>query len=155
MKRDRKLSVDRHRHTSVGGAEPNAGERIGRWQMPIVRRTRWTRSRGSLLRVPELGPLLDEHLEDNGELLVYMAFERDFLRWFIDRVRAGDSEPARRFVGAIEPLMTTDVDPAANDPVWNLAGVCFVEGLQNDRDVVDAARPWMGPSTSKAFELIG
>ena len=104
--------------------------------------------------VPELGLLLDEHLRDNyGELLSYVVFESDFLRWFIDRVRSGDSEPARRFVAAIEPLMTTDVEPPANDRVWNLTGVCFVEGLQNDRDVVDAARPWMGPNTSEAFDL--
>ena len=26
---------------------------------------------------------------------------------------------------------------------------------QNDRDVVDATRPWMGPNISKAFGLIG
>ena len=103
--------------------------------------------------VPELGPLLDQHIRDNGGwLLPYVVFKSDFLRWFIARVRGGDSEPAQRFVAAIEPLMTTDVEPSANDRVWNLAGVCFVEGLQNDRDVVAAARLWMGPNTSKAFE---
>jgi hypothetical protein len=51
--------------------------------------------------------------------------------------------------------MTTDVEPPANDRVWNFAGVCFVERLQNDQYVVDAVRSWMGPNTSKAFELIG
>jgi hypothetical protein len=104
--------------------------------------------------VPELRPLLDEHLEDNDdELLPYVAFEGAFLRWFIDQVRNGDRELARRFVEAIEPLMTTDVEPPANDRVWNLAAVCFVEGLQPDDDVVDAARAWMGPNTAKAFVL--
>ena len=44
----------------------------------------------------ELRPLLDEHLADNGELLSYIVFEGDFLPWFIDRVRSGDHEPARR-----------------------------------------------------------
>lgn len=82
-----------------------------------------------------------------------MVFEGDFLRWFVDRVRAGDNEPARRFVAAIETLMTTDVDPPANDRVWNLAAVCFVEGLQTDRDVIAAARPWMGPNTAKDADL--
>jgi hypothetical protein len=99
-------------------------------------------------QVPELRRLLDEHLEDNdGELLPYVAFEGAFLRWFVDQVREGDRELARRFVEAIELLMTTDVVPSANDRVWNLAAVCFVEGLQNDPDVVDAARPWMGSNT--------
>jgi hypothetical protein len=106
--------------------------------------------------VPELRPLLDEHLDYyDGELLPYVVFESDFLRWFIERVRTGDTEPARRFLAAIEPLLTTDVNPAANDHVWNMAVVCLVEGLQNDRDVIDATRPWMGPHTSRAFELIG
>jgi hypothetical protein len=104
--------------------------------------------------VPELGPLLDSHLAENEELLSYLVFEGEFLRWFIERVRSGDGEAARRFVAAIEPLMTTDAEPPATDPVWNLAGVCFVEALQNDEDVVVAARPWMGPNTARAFELI-
>ena len=93
-----------------------------------------------VVQVPELSPLLDEHVSFNGELLPYVVFESDFLRWFIGRVRGGESEPARRFVSAIELLMTTDVVPPANDRVWNLAGVCFIEGLQNDSDVVDAVR---------------
>ena len=38
-------------------------------------------------QVPELGPLLDEHVSFNGELLPYVVFESDFLRWFIERVR--------------------------------------------------------------------
>jgi hypothetical protein len=103
--------------------------------------------------VPELGPLLNEHLADNGELLPYLVFG-DFVRWFIDRVRSGDDRPAWRFVVAIEPLMAIGVAPAANDRVWNLAGVCFIEGLQQDDDVVGAARPWMGPNTSRALNTI-
>jgi hypothetical protein len=57
--------------------------------------------------VPDLRPLLEEHIACNNELLPYVVFEGDFLRWFIDRVRAGDHEPAQRFGAAIEPLMTT------------------------------------------------
>jgi hypothetical protein len=100
-------------------------------------------------QIPELRPLLEEHLADNGELLSYVVFEGDFLRWFVDRVRRGDHEPARRFVEAIEPLMTTNIKPPASDRVWNLAGVCFVEGLvmNGDDDVIEIARPWMGPHT--------
>jgi hypothetical protein len=58
-------------------------------------------------------------------------------------------------VAAIEPLMTTGVEPPANDRVWNLAGVAFVEGLvmQGDvDDVIDVARPWRGPNTSRDFD---
>jgi hypothetical protein len=105
--------------------------------------------------VAELGPLLDAHVSFNDGLLPYALFESDFLRWFTERVRSGESDPARRLVSAIELLMTTDVEPPANDRVWNLAGVCFVEALQNDQDIIDAVRSWMGPNTTKAFELIG
>jgi hypothetical protein len=92
----------------------------------------------------------------NGELLSYLVFEGEFLRWFIACVRDGDHDPARRFVAAVEPLLTTDVDPPANDRVWNLAGVCFVEGLvmQGDDDVIGIARPWMGQNTSQDFDLM-
>ena len=92
--------------------------------------------------VPELRPLLDEHVAANGELLPYVVFESDFVRWFTDRVRGGEHEPARRFAEAIEPLM-------ANARVQNLASVCFAEGLvmNGDDDVIETARPWLGPST--------
>ena len=106
-------------------------------------------------QVPELGPVLDEHVAYNDELLSYVAFEGEFLRWFVDRVRAGDDDPAQRFVAAIEPLLTTDVKPPADDRVWNLAAVCFVEGLVMQGhwdDVIEKATPWMGPSTSRDFE---
>jgi len=101
-------------------------------------------------RVPELRPLLEQHLADmDDELLPYVVFESDFLRWFVNAVRGGDDEAARRFTEALEPLMTTTVKPPANDRVWNLTAVCFVEGLvmQGDDDVVKRARPWMGPRT--------
>jgi hypothetical protein len=105
--------------------------------------------------VPELRPLLDEHIADNEELLPYVVFEGDFLRWSVDCVRAGDHEPAQRFVTAIELLMTTDVDPPANDRVRNLAGVAFVEGLvmqSGADDAVTAIEPWMGTNTRRDFE---
>ena len=103
-------------------------------------------------QVPELGPLLEEHVTFNEELLAYVLFEGDFLGWFVERVRAGDYEPAARFVAAIEPLMTTEVEPAADDRVWNLTAVCFVEGMVMQGtwdDVIETARPWMGRNTSR------
>lgn len=99
--------------------------------------------------VPELRPVLDAHLMDmDDELLPYVVFEGGFLPWFVRAVRAGDDAPARRFVEAIELLMTTRVEPPANDGVWNLTAVCFVEGLvmQGDNDVIKRARPWLGPN---------
>ena len=46
------------------------------------------------------------------------------------------------FVEAIEPLM-------ASDRAGNLVDICFAEQLvmNGDDDVIEAARPWMGPAT--------
>ena len=43
------------------------------------------------------------------------------MRWLTERVRSGDHEPARRFAEALV--------------------------MNGDDDVIEAARPWMGPST--------
>jgi hypothetical protein len=105
---------------------------------------------GWLVReVPELEPLLREHIADNEETLPYVVFEGDFLRWFTLAVRAGESSAPRRFVAAVEPLLSTAVRPASDDRVWNLAAVCFVDGLvmPDDDDVVEIARAWMSPNT--------
>jgi hypothetical protein len=102
--------------------------------------------------VPALRPLSDEHLKTFGELLPYVAFESDFTRWFAARVRAGDWGEVQSFLAAIEPLLTTEIDPPANDPVWNLAAVAFVEALRQDRDVVALIRAGMGPNTMRAFD---
>ena len=105
--------------------------------------------------VPELRPLLEAHAKYYDEVLPYLVFESDFTGWVIERVRAGDLDPARRFVDAVEVLMTTSVEPPANDPVWNLAGVAFVESLALDGDWADAVptiRSWMGPRTAGDFD---
>ena len=53
-------------------------------------------------RVPELRPLLEQHLADmDDELLPYVVFESDFLCWFVNAVRGGDDEAARRFTEAL------------------------------------------------------
>jgi hypothetical protein len=105
-------------------------------------------------QVPELEPILREHVAFNDELLSYVVFEGEFLRWFVNRARAGDLGALRRFVTAMEPLLTTTARPPGEDRVWNLAAICFVDGLvlQGDDDVVDVARPWMGPRTRQEID---
>jgi hypothetical protein len=106
-------------------------------------------------KVPELRPLLDQHVADNDELLPYVVFESDFIRWLVDRVRSGDLEPAERFVAAVEPLLATGVEAPATDRVHSLAWICFVEGLVMQGfwdDVIETARPWMGPVTTLGID---
>jgi hypothetical protein len=75
--------------------------------------------------VPELRPLLDEHVADTDEILPYVVFEGDFTRWFCDGVLAGaDPEPLRRFAASVEVSLDHP-----KDGVWNLAGIVFSERL--------------------------
>lgn len=100
-------------------------------------------------RVPELRPLHDEHVADNGEVLPYIVFEGVFTRWFSGAVRAGEVEgAAQRFLSAVEVLLATDAQPPAADAVWNLAAVAFVEAAALQDEVVAAALPWFGPRTA-------
>ncbi|HEX6678088.1 MAG TPA: hypothetical protein VF486_24110 [Actinomycetes bacterium] len=105
-------------------------------------------------RVPALRPLLDAHLAEYGELLPYVLFESDFMRWFGARARAPAArDELRAFLDAVEVLMTTDAEPPAIDPVRNLAGVAFVEHLAlADVGALHRAGPWLGPETLRAFE---
>jgi hypothetical protein len=105
-------------------------------------------------RVPQLRELLREHIDDNDETLPYVVFEGDFLRWFTHEVRAGERDAPSRFVAAMELLLTPPGTPSNYDDVWNLAAICFVDGLvmQGDDDVVEAARPWMGPNTAAQID---
>ncbi|MDA0167909.1 hypothetical protein OJ998_02335 [Solirubrobacter taibaiensis] len=77
--------------------------------------------------VPELRPLLEEHLECYDEVLPYVVFESDFTGWVIERARGGDHEQARRFVESL-----------ALDDCW--------------ADVVSTIRSWMGPRTARDFD---
>lgn len=106
-------------------------------------------------RMPELRPLYEEHLRFNDELLPYVLFEGDFTVWLRDHVRSGDQGDAvARFLDVIEILMTTESQPPADDPVWNLAGVAFVESLVlgGEHDVLELIAPLVGPSTARDIE---
>ncbi len=106
-------------------------------------------------RVPALRPLLDAHLAEYGELLPYLVFESDFMSWFAAKARepSAAQDELRVFVDAVEVLMTTDAEPPASDPVWNLAGVAFVEHLAlGDVEVLHRVGPWLGPETFRDLE---
>ncbi|WP_205697556.1 hypothetical protein [Conexibacter sp. SYSU D00693] len=107
-------------------------------------------------QVPELAPILDAHMDYMEELLSYVVFESDFTRWFVDAVKTGNDHMARRFCDAIEWLMATKTEPAADDPVWNLAGVCFTEALVmgGEDEVVARARPWFGEATTRDIDYM-
>lgn len=104
--------------------------------------------------LPELRPFVAEHVADSDELLAYLVLEGDFVPWFVERVRAGDMDVAGRFLAAVEGLLTAELAPPTRR-VWNLVGVAFVERLVlggDVDDVVEAAKPWMGASTSREFD---
>ena len=105
-----------------------------------------------VLRVPALRPTLAEHIADNTEVLSYLAFA-DFNRWFCAGVRADHSEAElRAFADAVEVLLTTDLEPPAHDPVWNLAAVCTEDSDWIDADVLARIADWLGPATKESLK---
>jgi hypothetical protein len=105
--------------------------------------------------VPELRPFLEEHVATYGELLPYVILESDFTQWFFERVRAGDRDAPQRFAAAVEPMLRTSANPPADDRIWNLIGVGFIEGLRTRTDVLVPAQRWLGPNTRRALLMIG
>lgn len=101
--------------------------------------------------VPELRPLLEEHVADNDGVLPYVVFESDFTRWFCEGVLAdADLEPLRRFAAAVELLLDHP-----KDGVWNLAGVAFSEPLavgKREQRAAKKAWDWLGPATRNDIE---
>jgi hypothetical protein len=75
--------------------------------------------------VPDLGPLLDEHLADYDELLAHVLFA-DLTRWVVARATAQPAE-----VGRVLSRLETAC-AAGTRELQNLVFVSFVENLDDD-----------------------
>lgn len=100
--------------------------------------------------VPELGPLLAQHVADQGEVLPYVLFEDDFMGWFKSAAKADPENPSvTRFLDCVEVLLDGPADEASN-----LAFIGFVEHLvAGGEDAVLAQLGGrFGPATDAAFK---
>lgn len=104
--------------------------------------------------LPELQSIEADHLDAYDGLLPYLLLA-DLVRWYEDRVRAGDSDLARRFLAIVELLLTTDVEPPVSDQVWNLMAVSFTESMRDGQRTVAESMVWIGPRTRRMLEVVG
>lgn len=100
--------------------------------------------------VPELAPLLAEHLADQGEVLPYVLFEDNYMGWFKTKALADPTNPSvTRFLECVEVLLDGPADEASN-----LAFIGFVEHLVagGEDAVLMQLSGRFGPATEAAFE---
>ena len=102
-------------------------------------------------RVPELRPLLDRHVEDNGETLPYVVFESDFMRWFKGKTQE-DSRPTAidDFLAAVEICLAGPADELSN-LVWIGFVEHLLEGGPGQARLIGQLKSSVGPATAQAF----
>ena len=94
--------------------------------------------------LPEFGPAVEEHLEDNGELLFHLVMG-DLARFYMAH-GLDDAELRRRFWMTVERLAAS-----GDDYVENALGVSLVEwfawGSEREKQGLRDAMPLHGPAT--------
>lgn len=105
-----------------------------------------------LEQVPELRPVYDEHIHDNGELLPHVLLG-DVTRYVVQHMRSGEVEASRtvgRILDCLEHCMVS-----GDEQVKELVSVSFVENLLGHDDVLASLRRLVGPSLAKEIETYG
>lgn len=97
-------------------------------------------------KVPELRPVYDEHIHDNGELLPHMFFG-DVTRYAVQQVRWGEMGPAKpveRILQVLDQSMGS-----GDEQVKELIAVSFIENLVEHDDVLESLKGLVGPNLEK------
>jgi hypothetical protein len=94
-------------------------------------------ARRLVAEVPELKPVLAEHLEDNFDELLPHVFFGDVSRWAESEVAADPADPAVQRL--IDELSTGFTDGAPE--VRDLITVSFLENLDDDSPVLAVLSP--------------
>jgi hypothetical protein len=74
--------------------------------------------------VPEVGPVVSEHLDDQGGELLLHLLMADLLRYAAAGFHAGDQEVVQRLLAFVDRAL---ID--GDDPVANAVAVSFVEDV--------------------------
>ena len=99
-------------------------------------------------RVPELGSLYDEHIQDNNELLPHVFFG-DVTRYVVQEMRCRESQPSQpvqRILSFLEQCMVS-----GDEQVNELISVSFLENLLGEDDVLANLKKLMGPNLAREF----
>lgn len=96
------------------------------------------------------GPILEEHVNDNDEVLPHLLIA-DLRRWFVDAVVAGNARGVTDFLAAIEVLYASE-DPDTR----NVMEVSFMEDLlalpdANEQAAIEVLQLRAGPRTREGL----
>jgi hypothetical protein len=96
---------------------------------------------------PELASLLADHRHDNDETLAHV-FMADVERWFEEKYRAGEQEPALALAGWLD-----EEYPSASPSIENVICVSFLEMLPWPPDSdAEAIAGMLGPSLRRSLQ---
>jgi hypothetical protein len=99
--------------------------------------------------VPELKPMYDGHIYDNGELLPHVFFG-EVTRYVVQHVRVGEtgrSQPVGRILAFLEESMSS-----CDGQIRELVSASFAENLLGENDVIATLKGIVGPSLAKEIE---
>lgn len=109
-----------------------------------------------LAGVPELGPVYDEHIEDNDELLSHVLMA-DVTRFFEDHLTAsyGEGPEAHRSAEIVNHVLTVLEDAMmSGDPgLRELVSASFLENLDQD-ERYEAVKELAGPGLKRQLEVV-
>jgi len=112
---------------------------------------------GALLaEVPELRPVYEEHLDDNGDVLTHVLMG-DVTRFFNQCVpeSSGDGPESRRAAEIVRQILSVLEDAVASgDPgMRELVSASFLENLDQDASY-DEVTKLLGPNLQHQLELV-
>jgi hypothetical protein len=102
--------------------------------------------RSLVARVAGTAPVLNEHVNDNDEVLPHLLMA-DLRRWFVSAVAAGDDRGVKDFLAAVELIYASD-----DSDTRNVVEVSFMEDLvgapdADEQAATGAIRQFSGPAT--------
>lgn len=101
-------------------------------------------------RFPCLGPVLDEHIGDNGEILPHVFFG-DVTRYAVRLFQNSEASPELRdILSHLEEAFQREMPD-----VVDLISVSFLENLPRDGEPGGEIRKLLGPNLRKELDLIG
>jgi hypothetical protein len=107
---------------------------------------------GLVREVPELQPILDEHLRVNEPELLPHVLIADIELWAEREAAEGRTEhggPLMRLLAYLEEVYRAETEPFALDPPGNVIAVSFIEGIPASGRPGGELRGLLGPTMAR------
>jgi len=105
-------------------------------------------------KIPELRPLLDSHMADNGGELLHHAFLGEVALWLAGLYsRAGHSHEALLLANRVVTFLE-EAFIRGDESVRELIAVSFVENLPSTGELGASMRKLLGPALEEVFRRV-